>query len=466
MTRALPLFAAILLISFSISADARDSATVERIQLLEQQLDQQRAMIRQQQEALEAMQAELNALKAEEDTAPVLAETTGSEAPEPVETADPDDKNLTMEISGFVNLDMIYDFDRVAPVYESTLVPTTIPTEPDQYGTDGNFIASIKQSRLSFVSAAETPLGDARGWIEFDLFGTGSNAGNTAFNLRHAWFELGRWGAGQTWSTFMDISTWPNVYDWWGPSAMALNRNAMLRYTVPLDERGSHFAFALEKQNGSFNTGIFEQIAPGLADSLQPKSKAPDFIARWRTESDWGHFQAAGVARLLTVEAAGSEDIRGEEDEFGYGVNLTGIINVFGRDQVKYGLTWGKGIASFINDGGGSNLAPELNGARVKAAAMESWGYMLYYDHYWTDEWSSSIGLSQNFNDLTNLQLTNQPETVTYMSTNLFFTPSPQFVTGIEALYGELETADGSSGSDFRIQFTTRYNFSHLFGTR
>jgi hypothetical protein len=463
MTRALSLSAIFLLFSFSISTQAQDPATTERIQLLEQQLDQQRTMIQQQQDALEAMQSELDRLKADQEEAPVLAGTAAPEGSGEAVPVEPAVKNTSMEISGFVNLDMIYDFDRVAPIYESTLVPTTIPTRPDQYGTNGNFIVSIRQSRLAFTSEAVTPFGDASGWIEFDLFGTGSDAGDTTFNLRHAWAEIGRLGAGQTWSTFMDISTWPNVYDWWGPSGMALNRNPMLRYTVPLDDRGSHWAVALEKQNGSFNAGIFKEIAPGLADTLQPKSKAPDVVARWRTENDWGHFQAAGVARLLTVEAADNAELRGEQDEFGYGFNLTGIINVFDRDQVKYGLTWGEGIASFINDGGGSNLAPELVGTVAQATTMESWGYMLYYDHYWSDEWSTSIGLSQNFNDLTNLQLTDQPETVTYMSTNLFYSPSPQFVTGFEALYGKLETADGSSGSDFRIQFVTRYNFSHKF---
>ncbi len=86
-------------------------------------------------------------------------------------------------------------------------------------------------------------------------------------------------------------------------------------------------------------------------------------------------------------------------------------------------MTFGEGVASFVNDGGGSNLAPELTGSgddiNVDVIAMESLGFLLYYDHYWTDHWSSSIGFSQNDNELTNLQLTDQPDKVTYASANL-----------------------------------------------
>ena len=318
MCRPVTLFILSMCLAVAPSARAQDASTEDRIRVLERQLEQQRVM-------LEQMQAELDHLKLAASTATSTAEIAVAAPPAAV-VGVADVAGPSMELSGWVNLDMIYDFDRVAPEYESTLVPTTIPTEPGIYGSDGNFITSIKQSKLSFVSEADTPLGRAKGWLEFDLFGTGSNAGQTSFNLRHAWFEVGRWGAGQTWSTFMDISTWPNVYDWWGPSAMALNRNAMLRYTVPYGDRGTHFAVALEKQNGSFNVGILDQVAPGLVEDIQTKSELPDLVARWRTEQDWGHFQVAGVARQLSYENIAIPEI--SNSVFGWGINLTGIFQI------------------------------------------------------------------------------------------------------------------------------------------
>lgn len=459
----------ILLLFTTLPAIAQSPPAEDRIRQLELQLQQQREINERQQAVLEQMQQELERLK----TGPAATAGTTEREEELMKIAEEDNapvqnwvRSPSMDISGYVDLDMIYDFDRVAPDYEATLVPTTIPTVPGEYGSDGNLIVSVKQSRLSFLSQAETPLGDALAWIEFDLFGTGSNAGKTTFNLRQAWFELGNWGAGQTWSTFTDISTWPNIYDWWGPSGMAINRNPMLSYTVPYGDRGSNFAVALEKQNGSFNVGIIDQIAPTLAADLTPKSELPDLVTHWRTEQDWGHFQIAGVARKLSWETLKTPDNRPGGSTFGWGFNLTGVINTVGRDQIKYGLTFGKGIATFMNDGGGSNLAPVFTGTTIEVEPMKSWGYMVYYDHYWSEHWSSAIGISQNDNKLTNLQLTSEPDKVTYASTNLFYTPSSSFLIGVEALYGKLETADGSSGTDFRLQFTTRYSFANRYTSR
>jgi type II secretory pathway pseudopilin PulG len=144
-----------LLLGTIAPAWAQNPDSDERIQALERQLAAQRAMIAEQQAALESMQSELNQLKSERTTAP-------DDDSDHVSLSDEDtgaavEENSALTISGFVNLDMIYDFDRVAPEYEATLVPTTIPTVPGQYGTDGNFIVSIKQSRLAFLSEMDTP---------------------------------------------------------------------------------------------------------------------------------------------------------------------------------------------------------------------------------------------------------------------------------------------------------------------
>ncbi len=440
----------------------------ERIRQLENQLQQQQQML------LE-LQRELERLKADRAMAPAPstpesvneAPVFGNEADAwatgvIVENDDPAFRLQSMEISGFAQLDMIFDFDRVAPDYEATMVPTTIPYTPGEFGDDGNFIFSIKQSRLSFDSRAETRLGDAHALIEFDLFGTGGNAGTTAFNLRHAWFELGRWGAGQTWSNFMDISTWPNVVDWWGPSAMVLNRNPQLRYTLPLGD--DTLALALEQQNGSFNVGRLKAVAPGLQDVVVAKTEAPDLTARYRAERDWGHVQVAGVVRHLALESRTTDVTEADTaSEFGWGVHLSGILNTVGRDQLKFGVVHGEGIASFINDGGGSNIVPDISGNRIVAVPSPSTGYMLYYDHYWSDAWSSSIGYSMNDIDTTVLQSAQEIDRVHYASTNLLFAPRPWFMAGLEALWGRRDNVDGSSGDDFRLQFSMRYNFNHGF---
>jgi hypothetical protein len=122
-----------------------------------------------------------------------------------------------IEVYGFAHTDAIYDFDRVDPDWNATLRPSKIPVDcPDDAGcgNDGETVVSVRQSRLGFRGFFPTDLGELKTIFEFELFGVGDDAGETTFRLRHAWGELGQFGAGQTWSLFMDPDVFPNQIDY------------------------------------------------------------------------------------------------------------------------------------------------------------------------------------------------------------------------------------------------------------
>ena len=73
-----------------------------------------------------------------------------------------------------------------------------------------------------------TDVGELKTQFEFELFGVGVDAGQTTFRLRHAYGELGQFGAGQTWSPFMDIDVFPNSIEYWGPNGMVFFRNVQV----------------------------------------------------------------------------------------------------------------------------------------------------------------------------------------------------------------------------------------------
>ena len=408
------------LLAIAVAPLSFGATDAERIEALEQQLLQALEEIRQLKARLPDEEgADVTAKMAESVVDSTDAQSGTATAAGPAETS--------IELYGHMQLDMIYDFDRVDPDWESTLRPSTIPIEDGQFGSDGNTVLSVKQTQLGFRAESETPLGRVKTWFEFDFFGTGSDAGDTKFNLRHAWVELGGLGFGQTNSTFMDISIFPNVVDWWGPSGMAFNRNPQLRYTWLRDN--GQVAVALEKPNGSFNSGIFGEISPGFGDAATDKTQYPDLTAHWRQTFDWGHYQVAGVLRQLEFETRGTPNNKPDGDDIGWGLNITGVINTFGRDQLKMGLVYGEGIASFMNDGG-VNLAPD----NFEAKAVEVTGLTIYYDHYWSDEWSSSIGYSMHDNDPLGQMAANEFQTGQYASTNILYNPYPELLIGSELL--------------------------------
>ena len=113
-------------------------------------------------------------------------------------------------------LDIGHDFKQINPNWTDTLRVTRLPSFEDQFGRDHNTFAGVRQSRLGVRSSTPTALGELKTQFEFELFGTGVDEGQTTFRLRHAYGELGAFGAGQTWSPFMDPDVFPNSLEYLG----------------------------------------------------------------------------------------------------------------------------------------------------------------------------------------------------------------------------------------------------------
>src|SRR5690606_38828147 len=184
------------------------------------------------------------------------------------------------EIYGFAQLDYIQDFKRVNPSWEATLRPSRIPTIDDAFGDDGRAILSSRQSRLGVN--ASLPVGEETlvTKLEFDLFGVGSDEGQTTFRLRHAYGEWGPLLAGQTNSLFMDADIFPNTIDYWGPAGMVFLRNPQIRWT-PI-KGASTFAVALEKPGNDVDTSVVGAAEVVIPDGIRGTEKLPDLTAQYR----------------------------------------------------------------------------------------------------------------------------------------------------------------------------------------
>jgi len=361
-----------------------------------------------------------------------------------------------LEISGKVQLDMIYDFKRVDPTWNTTLRPSKIPVNcPGDAGCgkDGETVMSVRQSAIAFKGFIPTTAGEIKTEVSLDLFNVGS--ANTAFRLLNAYAELGNWGAGQTYTLFMNIDGFPNTLDYWGPAGMIYIRNPQLRYTSSLGG-GSKLAFSLEAPYSAIDTGKVTVADPTL--NVVGRTKLPDVVAKWSQESDRFTLELAGVARWIGYETPSNPNNDPSGNKTGYGVNVNGWYNLFkdSKDRITGQLIYGKGIASYMNDGG-VDLAP--NGSVTAAETVKTKAGFLYYDRYWSEKWSSSFGGSTHVQDNTDGQLGNAFHKGSYASANLLYYPAKNVVTGGELLWGKHELNDGSTGTDSRLQFSVQFKF-------
>src|SRR5581483_1256799 len=57
-------------------------------------------------------------------------------------------RNGHFEVYGFAQADYIQDFNRVDPAWDATLRPSRIPTTDGKFGSDGQSIISVRQTRF------------------------------------------------------------------------------------------------------------------------------------------------------------------------------------------------------------------------------------------------------------------------------------------------------------------------------
>lgn len=373
-----------------------------------------------------------------------------------------------LDIYGFAMLDMGYQFKQNDPSWFDVVRPTKLPAFSEQFGKDGRWFSSVRQSRFGVKSFVPTDLGELRTIFEFEMFGVGVDAGQTTIRLRHAYGELGQFGAGQYWSPFMDIDVFPNSVEYWGPNGMVFFRNVQVRW-MPI-QGDTRMTIALERPGASGDGGIYSGFAE-LSD-VKGRFPYPDVSAEYRWGQTWGYVEAAGIVRYINWDDLGKERFDLSGDAIGWGLNLSAGVTVGEMDRLHAQVVYGQGIQNYMNDATvdvGIKQAvitdTSFNAAYDIGEPIPMVGVVLFYDHYWNKQWSSTIGYSLLNMDNTDGQAADAFKAGHYALVNLLHYPAKDVMVGGEFQYGRRENkSDGWAVDDYRIQFTFKYNFSLSIG--
>jgi hypothetical protein len=374
-------------------------------------------------------------------------------------------RDHNLELYGFVQLDAIQDFKRVNPDWDATLRPSRIPTDKGAFGGNGQSVFSVRQSRLGAKATGILAGKPYEAKFEFDLFGTGVDAGQTTFRVRHMYAKWGPFLAGQTNTLFMDGDIFPNVLDYWGPAGMVFVRTPQIRWTF-IDSGGWQAAVALEHPSDDIDTGNLRLIDEDIAASIQANEELPDLTAAIRYGGDWGHVRVAGILRKIGFDTRGTEGNEPEGHELGWGINATTAIKL-GLATPRLGIVYGRGIATYMNDGG-MDLAPSVDVILQppslilipEAEAVKLLGVSAYVDLQWTKQLSSAIGYSFTKVHNTNFQDATAFHRGDYASANLLYAPADNILAGVEILWGKRTDNDGNEGTDTRMQASFKWSFT------
>jgi DcaP outer membrane protein len=392
------------------------------------------------------------------------AEQVNSEAsPDPLATERVTESR--MDVYGAAMFDSGYNGKASDPDWFDVLRVTKLPAYPGQYGVGGNWFNSVRQSRLGVKTNTETRWGQLKTIFEFELFGTGVDAGQTTFRLRHAFGELGQVGAGQTWSTFMDPDVFPNSVEYWGPPGMVFYRNVQLRWT-PWRSGDSNFMVAIERPGGSGDGGVYSNFFE-LAN-IQPKFPAPDFTGHYRLSGKRGHFQVAGIVRdIQWKDLSTNSPYNLSGSAVGWGVNLSGSVKL-SKHVARLQTVYGSGIENYMNDST-FDIGPQNNFSNttkpIFGKALPVLGIVAFMDFNWNKHFTTSAGYS--LEQITNSTGSNPTDfhRGQYALVNILYYPVKDMFLGPELQWGKrTDWHENFDADDWRIQFSVKFNFKYQLG--
>jgi hypothetical protein len=382
--------------------------------------------------------------------------------PAPAPPAEEPAPGSKFSVYGFTMLDIGYDFGHIGNVqWEDTVRPTKLPAFDDENGKGGRTFASVRQTRFGVKATTPTGAGDIKTTFEFELFGTGVDAGQTTFRLRHAVADWKTLRAGQTWSPFMDIDVFPNSIEYWGPNGMAFYRNVQVAW-MPI-QGDSRVTVALERPGGSPDTGIYSDRLE--LENVKGRLPAPDLSAEGRYGGAWGYVEAAGILRYIKWDDLDPASPRLDGDAVGWGVNLSSNLKL-GPAVLRLSALYGEAIENYMNDAPADiGAVANANPALIDGEALPVLGLVGFVDIEWSKLLTSSAGWSMVWIDNSSGQTPDAFHIGHYALANLLLHPAPEFMMGGELQFGRRENnSDDFTVNDWRVQFSFKYNFEKTFG--
>jgi hypothetical protein len=381
----------------------------------------------------------------------------------PAHAQPPADQKPQMDIYGFAMLDMGYDFKQNDPNWFDVVRPTKLPSFENEFGSDGRWYSGVRQSRFGVKSSVPTDIGALKTTFEFELFGTGVDAGQTTFRLRHAYGEIGHVGAGQTWSPFMDPDVFPNSLEYWGPTGMVFFRNVQFRY-MPI-ANNPDIVLAIERPGASADQGLLANRIE--LQGVTGRFPLPDVSGAYKIGRKWGYARAAFLLGEMKWDDNNTDQFNLSGSATRWGINLSSNLKVR-KDTVRLQYVFGEGVENYMNDAPVDIGIKSNNGnpvTPVVGTALAVRGLVAFLDHTWTDMFTSSVGYSRVDIDNTEGQAANAFKDGQYMLFNLLYTPVKDVMFGGEFQWGKRENfSDGFSVNDFRVQFSAKFNFGYHLG--
>lgn len=295
----------------------------------------------------------------------------------------------------------------------------------------GQMRQTAELSRFAFEARAPVANGSVRAYLEHEF--------RDGFNLRHAYLQWRNpWGelaVGQYWSAFMDLRSLIEGISEPTISGPIFARQAQFRFTRDIND---HIFWVISFEDPSSNDLI------GI-DPIFARTKTPDIVSTLvATKPDSGHIQVGGILRQLQAES----DL-GKDTALGWGVHLSGHLDLLEKDRLIAGGVYGEGLGRYLL--GITPFAAGIVDQEGKIYPRNNYGAYVAYQRFWNNRFRSSFALgyagAENF--------AGQPgdsfSSSHFVLGNLMYRFNSYLTGGIEYNYGQRQNLDDSDIDNHRV---------------
>lgn len=384
--------------------------------------------------------------------------------------------NTTLKLNGFVELDVMYDFDAADDNIRGSDWASFLPFQPLDDGErfKERLYTTARTSRVGLTTT--TPMGDDNlvVRVEGDFnspsafnYSTEATTNGTNFRIRHAYGQYGGFLVGQTWSNFMDLGSLPDTVDFNPHGAFALIRSPGVRYTFAFGK--PTLAIALENpQSVVVNSAVSQSFTVG-----REYDRYPDVSASLTVPFGMGHLNLRAVGQEYQGVVGGVGGV--EDSKWGWGAGASGSLN-FAGDTLVWSVQGGDGIGKYM-------FTTLFQGAAFVGNEIKTWKAVAYhvgFTHNWSPTLRSNLVWTQTFLDKDDDLAAAGGESVFGTAVankridaafvNTFLSPVKGVDVGLEYAWGQrkvfeagLVAADedpsNDTGTQHRVNALVRYSF-------
>ena len=354
-----------------------------------------------------------------------------------------------LSIGGRIKIDVIYNRDSVGGTRtnKSDLAfSASSISVPDS--SKNSLDANLRESRIWATLNIPLAKNKLSTYVEFDFFDTKRDATGRSHvanepRMRHLYSTFKNLTIGKTYTTFVNLSSYPEINDANGPVGNMAIRQELIRYNTTFS--WGEIFFAMEKGESTFIS------ATGSSFQVND-DQIPDIIGKVKLSDTWGNLSFAAMLREIN---ANNRMLTGINDkQWGAAFSLSGRLYLPGQDNLRFALSYGDALGRYIS----FNDAAIDNAGRINLTEILS--THLTYQHWWTATLRSSLAVAVAYADQdTSIIPTTVNKIFASSHVNLLWSPTLKMTLGMEWLHGYRELENGQNGNIDRLQLSAVYKF-------